>query len=700
MAKAPASHTLVLGFAVAAIGLCGLALGLALTLELSGYRLWHIAMAAVAICAVSAFVALGWRRKFALMEQSAEAGRLLQEALDRVPDGIALYDSADRLVYVNPAFLEGREDLQAILKPGITFEEQLRQREKLGIRRTTGWPGVMISVEDRLRHQRESGRPIRSATANGRIVEVDVLKTESDGRLVVRRDITERENFESDLRRSEARFRDFASATSDWFWEMDEELRFTYFSPSVEEITGVPPEWHYGKTREDIGVPESISPEVWQAHLETLARREPYRNFAYLRKGPEGDQWLVSSGVPVFDEAGDFKGYRGIGSDISARVQAEMSLEAVASSIEQLSEQFALWGPDDRLIICNSEWRKINEAVLHAGVPGTLFEAYVRAALEKGLFPEAQGREEEWFQERIARHKTPGTPFEIQRQDGRWVLVNEETIANGATVTIGIDITERKSFEVALFEAKEQAELANRSKSEFLANMSHELRTPLNSIIGFAQVIARRHIDGMTEERRSEYAEDIIASGEHLLRVISDILDISRVEAGELDLQETQLDLRQLAATAVRMMRERSEAKALRLDIEAKDAPVHVVGDELRIRQVLLNLLSNAIKFTPSGGTVTVRISGSDVDGGTVEVIDTGIGISAEDLPRITKPFEQVRESHIQAHEGTGLGLYLVKSLVEAHGGTLSIESEPGKGTRVTVAFPASANPAVGIGTI
>lgn len=648
------------------------------------------------VAAISAAVAVGlfaaffmrWclKRYQAVMIRSA----LLEEALDKMPSGVSLFDAQDRLVYVNSAFLEGRADLQEILKPGITFEEQIRIRESRGIRRTLGKAGEMVSIEDRLRHQREPGEPLRSETSSGRIVEVDVLKTASDGRFVVRRDITDRVHYETGLRESEKRFRDFASATSDWFWETDENLRFTYLSPGVEEKTGIPAEWHYGKTREELGTPGTVSESEWAAHQAILRDREPFRGFTYSRKGPEGDLWLVASGVPYFDDDGEFRGYRGLGNDVTRRVEAERSLEAVAAAIEELSEQFALWGPDDRLIICNEKWREINSSVRETAEPGTSFETHIRSAVERGLFPEADGREDEWIRGRLERHRNPGLSFETRRQDGRWLLVNEQKVGDGAIVTIATDITDRKKTESALLAAKEQAEIANRSKSEFLANMSHELRTPLNSIIGFAQIIAQQHPRALAEEKQIEYAGDILDSGKHLLGVISDILDISRIEAGEMNIEDRPVAMMKLAQSSVRMIRERSEARDVAINLEAIDPKLILRGDELRLRQVLINLLSNSVKFTPSGGSVSIEMTEIKSGEAVIRVRDTGIGIAAEDIPKIMQPFEQVRDSHAHAHEGTGLGLYLAKSLVEAHDGTLLIESTIGAGTDVTVTFPKS----------
>ena len=239
-----------------------------------------------------------------------------------------------------------------------------------------------------------------------------------------------------------SRLNDFARSTSGWFWEMDENLRFVYFSPTFEDVTGVAPEWHYGKTREDLGIPQSVEAEQWRAHLETLNRGDPFRDFVFQRSGPDGLKWMQTSGVPVFSESGVFKGYRGTATDVTAHVLAEQRGRVLAESIEHISESFVLWDSDDRLVSCNARFRQINAAVIDTTLPGTLFEEHVRAAMGAGLYPQAVGREEEWLAERIERHRNPGPPMLMERQNGIWIQVADHQLPNGAVATISTDVTE------------------------------------------------------------------------------------------------------------------------------------------------------------------------------------------------------------------------------------------------------------------
>lgn len=247
---------------------------------------------------------------------------------------------------------------------------------------------------------------------------------------------------------------------------------------------------------------------------------------------------------------------------------------------------------------------------------------------------------------------------------------------------------ELASRSLELEQALVRANQANRAKSEFLAAMSHELRTPLNAVIGFSEAMLTQVFGPVGDQRYEGYLKNIRESGRHLLDVINDILDVSKVEAGKIDLLEEPVDVAACIESTLRLVRERAEGEGVSLEVQLPAELPTLFADERRIKQVMLNLVSNAVKFTNPGGHVTVTADSSKDEGLWISVADTGIGIAEEDLARVLTPFTQVDSQLARKYEGTGLGLPLTKGLVEAHGGSLEIESELRKGTTVTIRFP------------
>jgi signal transduction histidine kinase len=235
-----------------------------------------------------------------------------------------------------------------------------------------------------------------------------------------------------------------------------------------------------------------------------------------------------------------------------------------------------------------------------------------------------------------------------------------------------------------------EAVRANKSKSEFLATMSHELRTPLNAIIGFSDIIKRQLFGPVGNEKYSDYAKDIYESGSHLLSIINDILDLAKAESGKLQLNEHEFDITRTLEATVRMCRGRAEAGKVELIFFGGQSEVLTYADERLILQVVANLVTNAVKFTPEGGSVRIYVQAAPQKGIQIRVADTGIGIAPDNLERVLRPFEQVETCYARKHGGSGLGLPYAKRLTELHGGSLTLESQVGKGTTVTVTLPGS----------
>ena len=259
-------------------------------------------------------------------------------------------------------------------------------------------------------------------------------------------------------------------------------------------------------------------------------------------------------------------------------------------------------------------------------------------------------------------------------------------IVAGVGVFLVRQLRWREALEAELVAAKAAAESASRAKSEFLANMSHELRTPLNAILGFSEIIKTRAF-GASSERYHDYAGDIFNSGKHLLALINDILNLSRLEAGQMSLEEEDIDLASTVEACVNLVATQARRSKIRVSVSLDEDIPSIRADDRRLRQILINLLSNAVKFTPEGGQV--RVSSSQRNGGlAIAVTDTGIGIAPQDIPKVMTPFGQVDSKVRRKQEGTGLGLPLAKQLVELHGGTFAIESKINIGTTVTFVLP------------
>ena len=624
-----------------------------------------------------------------------------------------------------------------------------------------------------------------------------------------------RERYET----SERRFRNIAESASDWFWEMGPDLRFSYFSERAEEIVGVPIEFHIGKTRAELAG-EDVNTEKWQKHLQDIEDRKPFRDFRFIRKGHDGRlQYLSSSGKPVFGDDGAFMGYVGVGSDLTPQIEAEetarLANERLAAAVKAMTEQFALWDPLDRRVICNEQFRQFNLPVVESLAPDASFSDHIKRGIELGLYPDAVGREEEAFAERLERHVNPQGPFEQRRQDGRWHAVHEQKMADGSTITIVSDITERKDHETELArneqrladfadsaadwfweqdrdfkftyisvanaaisgmsaqshygktrretnllgvseaemraheavleahqpfddfrffrvrpdgsrvylstsgkpvfdeggvfqgyrgvgrditflveaelrvrEERDRAEAANQAKSDFLARMSHELRTPMNAILGFSQVIRDETFGPVGANHYRDYAADIHRSGEHLLSLINDLLDLSKIEAGKLELNEESLEVGRVVEDLRRLFTGTAEDAGVTVDVRVPPGLPDLLADYRALRQMVTNLLSNAIKFTGAGGRVTIAADQGEDGGISIIVQDTGTGFDQADLDLVLSPFGRIDRPMVRTVDGSGLGLPIVKNLIELHGGTIELASQLGEGTAARLHFP------------
>lgn|GEM_PF-1042600 len=504
--------------------------------------------------------------------------------------------------------------------------------------------------------------------------------------------VVEREQTLSALKKSERSLREILDSVGEGIIRIDEYGAITNFNASAERMFGY-------RLSEVIGEDVSILiPEGERANHQDYVKRSNIHAPRIIDKarelsGRRKDGSTFPMTLTVYPFAADYhRGFVGVMRDITRRRQAEERSRRLQATIEMMPGIVALYDAADRLVICNEGYRELNAAIIETIEPGVSFEDHLRAAIGKGLVPEATGREEEWLAERLERRSGQGTTFEYERQDGRWLLITEKRLEDGSMILFSVDISELRRAEEDRQEALIKAERASQAKSEFLATMSHELRTPLNAILGFSEILRNQYFGPLGEKRYREYAEDIHASGDDLLALINDILDISAIEAGKRPLIKELLDLRELVADCTHTVENANGDGGLVFDVLIADGLPHLCADRRAVKQVLLNLLSNALKFTPADGyaSISIEAAASEVN---ITVADTGIGITPEDLPGLTDPFTRVVTNPGIAQEGAGLGLTIVKSLVDLHGGTIDIESEVGSGTKVSVTFPNAAPP-------
>jgi two-component system cell cycle sensor histidine kinase PleC len=434
---------------------------------------------------------------------------------------------------------------------------------------------------------------------------------------------------------------------------------------------------------------------------------------------PDGETRLVL--IDCAPVAGEEEGFIVGLSDVTAiRRQHEREArqrDALDQALEEMVAGLVLFDADDRLVFCNRRYCEFYGVPAELARPGTRFEDMLREELRNGHLGLTAAEEDAFIAARLQRRAADGRIVEQQNRDGRWLQIRERVMTGGWLVGVHIDATDLKTKEESLQEsirelretrgqlerrtrelsglalnleaARDEALGAARAKANFLANMSHELRTPLNAVIGFAELLAAGTSGPLTAQQ-SEYLEDIRGSGSHLLDVINDILDLSKADAGKIDLEQEDILVGEFLRNTARLMASTAGAKSLAftVDLPPDMAKIGVNADRRRLRQVLLNLLSNAIKFTEPGGAVS--LGAVVTEDGALELVvkDTGIGIAADDMGKVFTPFEQADGSLTRKYEGTGLGMALVKALVDLHQGKVTLESGIGQGTRVGVRLP------------
>lgn len=498
-------------------------------------------------------------------------------------------------------------------------------------------------------------------------------------------------------------------------WDFDLSTRKLFWSRSMYEMLGLAPGSHVLTFADAARLMHPGDGNLFA--LARTIRRGQSRQIdqVFRMRHANGHYvWMRARAQVLHSQAGRLH-VIGIAMDVTEQHRlAQRYAEAdqrLADAIECTSEAFVLWDKNDRLVMCNGHFQQVYGLPDNVLVPGTE-RSVVNAASARPI-----------IQRRVADPDLSGNSrtTEVQLADERWLQINERRTRDGGLVSVGTDITLLKRHQERLREQerrlmatigdlsasqkklehqktelsvansnyqaeKERAEAANKAKSEFLANMSHELRTPLNAILGFSEILLTGMFGPVGSPKYSEYARDIHDSGKHLLNVINDILDMSKIEAGQMKIKGETIDLAPLIDESLRLTAIPAEEKHIL--VEQHIAPgLSVVADRRAVKQILLNILSNAVKFTNEGGRIALRARHTP-GGVTLCIADTGIGIPRAALDKIGQPFEQVQSQYAKSKGGSGLGLAISRSLVALHGGSLAIRSREGKGTVVRVHIP------------
>ena len=498
-------------------------------------------------------------------------------------------------------------------------------------------------------------------------------------------------------------------------WDWDMVRGRMYWSRSMYDMLGYEPSeamLSFGAVAEIIHEEDG---DLFSLANRIVAREVDQIDHVFRMRRADG-QWVwIRAKAQVSDPDAKDLHLIGIAVDITEqRTLAQRSEAAdmrLRTAIESISESFVLWDAACNLVMCNSKYQQDTGLSAEDVAPGT-----PRSVVEKRMTALAAER-------RLANPNGPsgGASWERQLADGRWLQVNELKTRDGGMVSVGADITQLKQHQSKLQDSEqrlmatihdlslarraegertaelvelnrkymretERAEAASRAKSEFLANMSHELRTPLNAIIGFSEMMQQAYFGPLGSEKYDEYIRDIHSAGSYLLGVINDILDMSKIEAGQFSIDREGIDLAPLIGETVRVVALQAAEKSIVLDTQIADNMV-LYADRRAIKQIVINLLSNAVKFTGHGGRITMRarkVAGAIM----LSIEDTGCGIPKDALKKLGRPFEQVQNQFSKNHTGSGLGLAISRSLAALHGGALKIRSTEGVGTIVSVRIP------------
>ena len=624
---------------------------------------------------------------------SCLANQDLGAILDVAEDGIAVFDRNERLVHCNSRFRAMFAKIDPILVPGTDMTALARASVAAGYGLRLGdEPPRSRAGETRFIPRTRA--PQERQLVDGRWFWMKDQVNPDGGSVIFRRDVSNRVAI--DMRLNLA-----LDAANQGIWDWYPATWTLFFNREWRNTLGYGPDdnvlfhrnWRDFVHPEDRDRTIALVEQVFAGQLESLELQ--YR----FARADGSWAWIQTRArrAERDPETGRARRIVGLHVDISRERESEIAVQEALdrarraedrlwSAIETLPQGFILFDADRRLIFANAAYMRQNPGLAAEMKTGMLVEEVAAIANRLGLITEPPRAVLENYASLDPTIAQSDLPHEVQAPDGRWFSFFRQRTRDGGYAGMRTDITERRQQEIALREALTQAEAANLAKTQFLANMSHELRTPLNAILGFSEIM-REAMMGPLSGTYRDYAADIHVSGSHLLEIINDILDLSKLTLWSFDLHEELLDPRKLVESCMTLIRPLIEQSGLSLIEEIPPQMPLIRADATRIKQVLLNLLSNAKKYSRPGGEIAVRVH-ADATGLAFVVADSGIGMEPADIPKALEAFRQVGDFNAHRQEGTGLGLPLAKAMVEAHGGSLAIDSAIGCGTTVTVRLP------------
>ena len=604
------------------------------------------------------------------------AHELIYSAMTLLNDGFILFDADDRMVMCNERYRQMYSAIAEICEPGVSFSETVRAYSQA--QEFDSEDERQAWIEFRIRMHREASDSFDQQLANGRWVRVIEQKLPGGGTVGLRIDITETKRLEQEFEHAQR-----IAHIGSWRWDVRQQ-KYASFSDEFLRI--------YGVNADEINAPFD---ELFKNLLHPEDVDRVTRIFSRAQETPSGYEvqyrivrsdglvrHILGRGEPTLLVDGKPAELEGTIQDISERIEYRSekikSEEMLEAAIENAPGGFILVNAEGRIERFNRKFFDLypeQQFFINEGIP---YERFLRYGAERGVYLGSKEDPDTWMEQRMIKHRLDTGDFYDHLSDGRWIQIAGRKLPDGSRVGMHVDVTE-------LQHALEAAEQANEAKSEFLASMSHELRTPMHGILSFAELGLKR-LDSLSQEKMKQYLENIQISGTRLLYLLNDLLDLSKLEAGKMNLDVSPVNLIDLVNACISEQELQFREHRLRCELETNLDNASCVCDRYRIFQVLSNVVANAIKFSPEDGEIKVLLERSD-DRFRIRVSDQGIGIPDAELDQIFAKFYQ--SAHNRDHTGgTGLGLAICREIIDLHRGRIWAENNPGPGSSILFEIP------------